>query len=198
MRRLNLNRTQILHRIRLKKFVPNTPLEDKYTLEKSQPDDKIILLQDDLYTIALEADFEYELFEPRKNDWSDTDTRLSNDAASGEVDYYVNEDERSSTNDDERSSGKNENDVTENEIRPRSASSRNASSLLNESPSWTENGNDVTNEVNGDVNVPKRGADITVPGTSENEKSEENLSPRGGKYKLRPNPNPNFSDEYRY
>ena len=30
VRRLNTNKTQILHRIRLKKFVPNAPLEDKY------------------------------------------------------------------------------------------------------------------------------------------------------------------------
>ena len=30
VRRLNTNKTQILHRIRLKNFVPNVPLEDKY------------------------------------------------------------------------------------------------------------------------------------------------------------------------
>ena len=34
VRRLNTNKTQILYRIRLKKFVPNTPLEDKYSKEK--------------------------------------------------------------------------------------------------------------------------------------------------------------------
>ena len=34
VRRLNTNKTQILHRIRLKKFVPNAPLEDKYDGEK--------------------------------------------------------------------------------------------------------------------------------------------------------------------
>ena len=43
VRRLNTNKTQILHRIRLKKFVPNTPLEDKYSKEKLQPDDEIII-----------------------------------------------------------------------------------------------------------------------------------------------------------
>ena len=118
---------------------------------------------------------------------------------SGEVDYYVTEDERSNTNNDECSrSEKNENDVLENEIQPRPASSRDASSPLNESSSGTENENDVTNELKGDENVPKRGADITVPGISENENSEENLSPRGGKYNLRPIPTPNYTDEYRY
>ena len=34
VRRLNTNKTQILHRIRLKKIVPNAPLEDKYKREK--------------------------------------------------------------------------------------------------------------------------------------------------------------------
>ena len=66
VRRLNTNKTQILHRIRLKKLVPNTPLEDKYTQEKLQPDDEIIIPQDDLYTIAWEADFEYELLNREK------------------------------------------------------------------------------------------------------------------------------------
>ena len=67
VRRFNTNKTQILHRIRLKKFVQNVPLEDTYKEEKLQPDEPIIIPQDDLYTISWEADFEYELFEPRKN-----------------------------------------------------------------------------------------------------------------------------------
>ena len=52
VRRLNTNKTQILHRIRLKKFVPNAPLEDKYKEEKLQPDESIIIPQDGLYTIS--------------------------------------------------------------------------------------------------------------------------------------------------
>ena len=46
-----------------------------------------------------------------------------------------------------------------------------------------------------------RGKDIIVPDLSSDENEEmvvENESPRGGKYNLRPNPTPNFSDEYRY
>ena len=42
VRRLNTNKTQILHRIRKKKFVPNAPLEDKYDGEKIQPDNAIV------------------------------------------------------------------------------------------------------------------------------------------------------------
>ena len=48
------------------------------------------------------------------------------------------------------------------------------------------------------------GEDNSVPGISdnvniaENEKENETSSPRGGKYNLRPNPNPSYTDEYRY
>ena len=177
MRRLNTNKTQILHRIRLKKLVPNVPLEDKYKEEKLQTDESIIIPQDDLYSISWEADFEYELFEPRKDDWPHTATRLANDAASGGVDYYVTENDSSSTNNHEcSSSNKNENDVTENEIRPRPAISRDVSSPLNETPTGTENENDVTNDLESTETASNGGADITVPGISENEKMKKTLA----------------------
>ena len=45
---------------------------------------------------------------------------------------------------------------------------------------------------------PKRGDDIIVPEISQNDARNESLSPRGGKYILRPNPNPNYSEDFRY
>ena len=118
VRHLNTNKTQILHRIRLKKFVPIAPLEGNYNEEKLQPDEEIVIPQDDLYTISWEVNFDYELFETRKYNWPDTATRLPNDAASGEMDYHVTEDERSSVTGSARSSERwNEKDVNENEIR---------------------------------------------------------------------------------
>ena len=45
---------------------------------------------------------------------------------------------------------------------------------------------------------PKKGDDIIVPEISENDARNESLSPRGGKYNLRPNPNPNYSEDFRY
>ena len=92
----------------------------------------------------------------------------------------------------------NANDVNENEIRPRPAGSRDASSPLSETPRGTANQNDVTNDLENAEIASKEGVDITVPGISENGKDEETSSPRGGKYNLRPNPTPNFTDEYRY
>ena len=196
VRRLNTNKTQILHRIRLKKFVPNAPLEDKYDGEKLQLDNEIVIPQDDLYTISWEVDFEYDLFEPRKENWTDVATRRPTDAEYTNTDNDVTDDERASNEScSERTTG---NDVTENEIRPRENNSGDESSPLNETPNRTENESDVTNDLEDTENVSNTGADITVPGISKNGNSDENSSPRGGRYNLRPNPTPNFTDEYRY
>ena len=113
VRRLNTNKTQILHRIRLKKFVPNAPLEDKYDGEKLQPDNEIVIPQDDLYTISWEVDFEYDLFEPRKENWTDVATRRPTDAESTNTDNDVT-DEESAIN-ESCSERTTRNYVTENE-----------------------------------------------------------------------------------
>ena len=54
-----------------------------------------------------------------------------------------------------------------------------------------------TNE-NDARNPPNKRVDIIVPEISENDARNESLSPRGGKYNLRPNPNPNYSEDFRY
>ena len=250
VRRLNTNKTQILHRIRLKKFVPNTPLEDKYAKEKLQPDDEIIIPQDDLYTISWEADFDYHVFEPRRDDKTNEELRTpDSDADVTTSDYviYGNADDNAvrpgtatsrdstitrdaddvtelneRTKKNENEAGPNttasrdapimhdEHDVSENAARdeqsseierPRTATSRNSHNGGNKPPRSEKNVSDVTNELEREENSLNEGDDITVPGISNekaNEKTDENSSPRGGKYNLRPNPNPNFTDEYRY
>ena len=198
VRRLNTNKTQILHRIRLKKFVPNAPLEDKYDGEKLHYDE-IVVPQVDLYTISWDVDFEYELFEPRKDDWTDVATRRPTDAEDGSVENYVIENKRRSASETESHSERsNEDDVNENETRTQSRNSRDVSPPWDDTTNGTQNENDVTNDLQDAGNVSNRGADSTVPGISENENSEENSSPRGRRYNLRPNTNPNFTEEYRY
>ena len=83
-------------------------------------------------------------------------------------------------------------------MRTQSRNNRDVSSPLNETTNGTQNENDVTNDLQDAENVSNKGADITVPGISENANSYVNLSPRGKKYNLRPNPTPNVTDEYRY
>ena len=57
VRKLNSNKTQILHRIRLRKYEPNTVLQDDRPEGNLQPDDEIIIPQDDLYVITWETNF---------------------------------------------------------------------------------------------------------------------------------------------
>ena len=141
--------------------------------------------------------FDCEQFEARKDNWPDTATRLPNDAASGEVDHYVTEDEHSSAHEEERRSERNESDVTKNEIRPRPTSSRDVTSPLSEPPSKAHDENDVTNELYDEEIASKGGADVTVPGISENKKTVENTSPRGGNL-IFDLSTPKFTDEYRF
>ena len=61
VRRINTNKTQILHRIRLKRFVPNQPLDDNFREQQLQPDEEIVIPQDDLYIITWETDFGEQL-----------------------------------------------------------------------------------------------------------------------------------------
>ena len=63
MRKLNTNKTQILDRIRLRKYNPETPPEDNYLEARWRIDDNIVVPQDDLYTIAWEVEFGGHLFD---------------------------------------------------------------------------------------------------------------------------------------
>ena len=224
VRRMNTNKTQILHRIRLERFVPNQPLEDNFREQRLQPDKEIIIPQDDLYVITWETDFGEQLV-TRGNE--PTPTSLPNgeqpnaaeprhsDVDENEKDYIITNDE---TNYAENTAyGRNErlnDDVTKRNDASEATS--------NEEPDWPNPavypGNpeksppntdkrlkndkklperNLTNE-NDARNSPKRGDDIIVPEISENDARNESLSPRGGKYNLRPNPNPNYSEDFRY
>ena len=93
-------------------------------------------------------DFEKELFEPRKDDWTDVATRRPTDAEDGSLDHYVIENERGSASETEsRSERPNEDDVTENETRTQSRNTRDVSSPLGEKTNGTLNENDVTNDL---------------------------------------------------
>ena len=63
MRKLNTNKTQIPHRIRLRKYNPEKPPEDNYQETQGQVNDNIVVPQDGLYTIAWEEEFVGHLFD---------------------------------------------------------------------------------------------------------------------------------------
>ena len=58
VRKLNSNKTQILHRIRLRKYTTNTTLPDTRPEGNLQADHEIIIPQDDLYNISWETNFD--------------------------------------------------------------------------------------------------------------------------------------------
>ena len=176
VRKLNSNKTQILHRIRMRKFEPKTVLLDIRLEGSLQPDDEIITLQDDLYVITRETNFgdfpnsTEENTIPTRLDASENSNSLGDDASPpGEI----------FTNEDLQSTGphKNGNHVPPKKIRS----------------GGTDDGVDDQQSSGG--------SDTIVPEVSDDETDDmivENESPWGGKYNLRRNPTPNFTDEYMY
>ena len=98
--------------------------------------------------MSWEVDFEYELFEPRKDDWTDVARRRPTDAEDGSVENYVIENERGSASETESHSERsNEDDVNENETRTQSRNSRDVSSPWDETTKSTQNEKDVTDDL---------------------------------------------------
>ena len=120
--KLLTNQTQLLHRIRLKKFIPNKPITDSFQNEELQADDDIILPQDDLYTLAWETDLGIQLSE--QSDTVSTPVSVRPQAHENEtadeadttrkcVDSNPNNPNKSGVNDESaRRNATNHNDVT--------------------------------------------------------------------------------------
>ena len=176
VRKLKSNKTQILHRIRLRKYEPNTVLQDVRPEGNLQPDDEIIIPQDDLYVITWETNFgEFPNFAEKTTFPTNLDaTDASNDLA--DVD---NPPDEIFTDVDLGSTGPHQNDDLD----------------LTEK-TCSDNLHDPF-----DDQKSSGGSDTIVPEVLDDENDDvivDNKSPRGGKYSLRPNPTPNFTDEYRY
>ena len=121
VRRINTNKTQILHRIRLKKFVPNQPLEDNFREQRLQPDEEIVIPQDDLYIITWETDFGEQLITRGHNP---IPTSMPNgerpnaaepshsDVDENEADYIITREELNSDNATHSRNDRSNDDVT--------------------------------------------------------------------------------------
>ena len=87
VRKLNSNKTQILHRIRLCKYEPHTVLQDIRPEGNLQPDDEIIIPQDGLYVTTWETNFgefpdsDEKVTIPTRLSAADTSTGLADDAS---------------------------------------------------------------------------------------------------------------------
>ena len=198
VRKLNSNKTQILHRIRLRKYEPNTVLQDIRPEGNLQPDDEIVIPQDDLYVITWETSFgEFpnsadEITLPISQDGPGTFNNTGNDALTPDEIF---------TDVDLRSTGPQENGArAPAEILTDEDLGSTGPHQNDDLASLDKTSSDRINDWIDDQQSPG-GSNTIVPEVSDDENDDmivENNSPRGGKYNLRPNPTPNFTDEYRY
>ena len=210
MRKINTNKIQILHRIRLQKYNPEKPPEDNYQEAQWQIDDNIVVPQDDLNTIAWESEFGGHLFDiliiytdPNATDFDGSHTQgpdtvivprsYFHDSSNGQnrerrpisdpsVTRTITPKSNGQSQDIETSSDLIQNDnakhisesSTDAEITCKPVTKP---PLMQSDTSSTLDSNNPTAE-----NIPKKESDYS----------------RGGKYNLHPNPNPNYSEIYRY
>ena len=168
VRRINTNKTQILHRIRLKKIVPNQPLEDNFQEQQLQPDEEIVIPQDDLYVITWETDFGEQL-NTRGHDPIPTSLPNSeqpnpaepsySDVDENEADYIITRDETNYADHAARSWNERSNhDVTKSNEASEAAS--------NSKSDWPNPA------------VYPKGQEKTLPNTDERPKNDEILPER--------------------
>ena len=140
VRRLNTNKTQILHRIRLKKYVPNQSLEDNFRDERLQPYEEIVIPQDDSYTISWETNFGDQLA-TRGNEAIPTSLpngeqlvtaeANSSDVHENEADYIITTDNPNDVND----AAQSQNERLKNDVSNRNEAGEAA---RNENSDWPD------------------------------------------------------------
>ena len=216
VRKLNSNKTQILHRIRLRKYTPNTTLQDIRPEGNLQADDEIIIPQDDLYINSWESNFDdFPLSNEQQILPNDSPTHFDE-----QDDIITDLDLRSTRrqeNTDAADSDSHSREVAEADLRSArrqtNTESDNSDQYARDQPNEdrqsgrrqqsTELGNDdLANRdfpTDGNSDFSNIGGnDTTVPDVLIEKTDDcvvENESPRGGRYILRPNPTPNFTDE---
>ena len=224
VRKLSTNKTQILHRIRLRKYTPNTTPQDIRPEGNLQADDEIIIPQDDLYIISWETNFDD--FPPNSENRTVTNELPTNSDEQDAIitDLDLRSTRRQTNTDaahaDDTDSDSRSNEINEADLRsarrqtntgadnteqyPRNAHNEDRQSARRQQSTESENdeltNQDFPRDENSEIST-SGGNDTTVPDVLIEETDDcvvENESPRGGRYKLRPNPTPNFTDEYRY
>ena len=223
VRKLSSNETQILHRIRLRKYTPNTDIRDVRPEGNLQADDEIIIPEDDLYIISWETEFDNfpknsetknaSDDSPMNSDQQDTiitDLDLRFTRRDQNTDGTAPERREHELNDADLRSTRPQHDTYSAEseqLREQPAENTTDMDLRSTRPQSTidseidENTSKSSSEAENSDFSNNGGTDIIVPDVSDKENDEmavENESPRGRKYNLRPHPTPNYTDEYRY
>ena len=73
VRKIGTNKTQILHRMRLRQFTPRQPIPDiPITPREWQPDPEVVITHDDLYARAWEREYDEPIFDSDYNNLATT------------------------------------------------------------------------------------------------------------------------------
>ena len=68
VRKIGTNKTQVLHRMRMRQFTPHQPPADiRVKPQEYKPDPEVSLKHDDLYARAWEYDYEQPIFDAENN-----------------------------------------------------------------------------------------------------------------------------------
>ena len=210
MRKLNTNKTQILHRNRLRKYNPEKSPEDNHQETQWQVDDNIVVPQDDLYTIAGETEFYGHLFDipiiytdPNAIDFDDSHTQ-GPDTIIVPRSYF-----HDSNNGQNRETCHISDSLVPQNLTPTSnAQSQDIETTIDlthhdNSKRTSEPSTDTettceprTQSPLGQRNTPST-FEVNDPTTEDIPQTEPSHS-RGGTLNLRPNSNPNYLELYRY
>ena len=184
VRRLGTNKTQLLHRIRLRKFTPQAPLADIFVRETDwQKDDQMPITNDDLYAQSWNTNFGSNPFDDGPSEYS------LNTEDTEYIPIQMPEENRPPSPGSSKNSGGSPVEQTtepvenhENEI---------PQQIIEDDQSTQKTQKDANNSIDDDTQK--------TPENPQNTPSqEEPINTRGDRYNLRPNPNPNYSDTYRY
>ena len=182
VRRLGTNKTQLLHRIRLRKFTPQAPLADIFVRESDwQKDDQIPVTHDDLYAQSWNTNFGPNPFEESPPDY----TQITDDIEYALVEVPENN-HPPSPNFQKMVVGAQWN-------RPLNAKKKNVIKIYKKSKMKNQKSPKKPRK-----NTPETQTQKTPENSENTPLQEEPINTRGEKYNLRPNPNPNYSDSYRY
>ena len=204
------NKTQILHRFRLRKYNPEKPPEDNYQETQWQIDDNIVVPQDDFYTNAWEAEFGGHLFDIPII-YTDPNAIDSDESHTQGPDTVIVQ--RSFFHDSSDGQNRETRPISDPSIPQTSKSKSNGQSQdIETTTDLAQNDNsEKIFELSTDSETtcepmpqpPLRQSD--TPAAPEiNDPTTENIPQnvpshsRGSKYNLRPNPNSNYSVMYRY
>ena len=187
VRRLGTNKTQLLHRIRLRKFTPQAPLADIFVRETDwQKDDQMTIANDDLYAQSWNTNFGANPFDDIPSD------AIHNTEDTEYVPIQIPDNSRPPYPVSSKNSGGSPVDQT-------TEPDQNHGNHADEIPQQSNDDDNNTQKTQKDTNISTDDDTQKTPENSQNTPlQEEPINTRGEKYNLRPNPNPNYSDSYRY